>query len=140
MHRRTFAMSTKNRSKSTDTKRKTESAPRGGMPGDGAGRIEDPGTRGHGVRPLSTGWTGNPEARIEPMGAFGQGERGLAGYEDSGQSEVFTMPPGDQGSERQAKAGGRGKGQAAFGESGSNAGEVDPGVSGESEFVEESGR
>ena len=74
-----------------DRVRAAERDARGGSRPD-----RDPGTHGRGVRPLSTGFTGNPGARIEPMGSFGQGERGLAGYEDSGQSEVFTMPPGDE--------------------------------------------
>lgn len=29
------------------------------------------------------------------MASFGQGERGAAGYEDSGDSEVMTIPPAD---------------------------------------------
>ena len=86
-------MSSKRSSSAKSPKHKAKSVPHAGMPGAGAGQIEDPGSRGQGVRPLSTGFTGNPEARIEPMGSFGQGERGLAGYADSGRSEVFTMPP-----------------------------------------------
>lgn len=69
------------------------SAPRGGMPGDGAGRIEDPGTREAGVWPVSGPPSGNPDARIHDMASFGQGDRGAAGYADSGQSEVWTVPP-----------------------------------------------
>src|SRR3954451_24713600 len=67
--------------------------PRGGNPGDGTGQIEDPGTQHAGVWPVSSIPSGNPEARIHDMGSFGQGERGLAGYDDSGQSEIITMPP-----------------------------------------------
>jgi hypothetical protein len=29
------------------------------------------------------------------MASFGQGQRGAAGYEDSGRSELRTMPPSD---------------------------------------------
>jgi hypothetical protein len=75
------------------TQETAENVPHAGMPGDGAGRVEDPGIRGQGVRPLSAGLSGNPEARIQDMASFGQGERGAAGYEDSGQSELLTMPP-----------------------------------------------
>jgi hypothetical protein len=69
--------------------------PHGGIPGDGAGRIEDPGSQHAGVWPVSSMPSGDPEARIHDMGSFGQGDRGLAGYEDSGESEIFTMPPDD---------------------------------------------
>jgi hypothetical protein len=111
---------------------KTESAPRGGMPGDGTGRIEDTGTRGHGVFPVSGPPSGNPDARMQGMASFGQGERGAAGYENSGRSEVFTMPPGDM------PAAGRAASPAADApNAGSNAGEVDPGISGSGETVGE---
>ena len=70
------------------------SVPRGGMPGDGAGRVEDPGTRDAGVWPVSGPPSGNPDARIHDMASFGQGERGAAGYAGSGESEVRTIPPG----------------------------------------------
>jgi hypothetical protein len=72
-------------------KQSAEQAPRGRRPGDRAGRMEAPGTQGHGL----------------------------------------TMPPGDgepASSRRRA-------GSAAVGEEGSNAGEVDLGISGESETV-----
>jgi hypothetical protein len=81
--------------KSQQKKTKAEETPRGGMPGDGAGRVEDPGTQHAGVWPVSSMPSGNPEARIHDMASFGQGERGAAGYDDSGESEVITMPPGD---------------------------------------------
>jgi len=114
---------------------KSKSAPRGGMPGDGAGRIEDTGTRGHGVFPVSGPPSGNPDARMQGMASFGQGERGAAGYEDSGRSEVFTMQPGDM------PAAGRATSAAADAlHAGSNAGEVDPGISGSGETVGEAPR
>ena len=79
--------------KKTRQSKKIKDAPHGGMPGDGAGRREDPQTRGHGVWPMSGPPSGNPEARTQGMASFGQGERGAAGYEDSGSSEVITIPP-----------------------------------------------
>jgi hypothetical protein len=83
-------------SKRSNTEPKsTKSAPRGGMPGDGAGRTEDPGSRHAGVWPASGPPADDPNLPYQPMASFGQGERGAAGYEDSGRSEVRTMPPGD---------------------------------------------
>jgi hypothetical protein len=68
-----------------------------GMPGDGAGRREEPGRTG--VHPASAGW---PEGDMELVreGEWGQGERGLAGYEDHGESELSprrTVSPGEGG-------------------------------------------
>jgi hypothetical protein len=62
----------------------------GGMPGDGAGRREEPGRTG--VHPASAGW---PEGSMELIreGEWGQGERGLAGQDDHGESELWL--PGD---------------------------------------------
>lgn len=58
---------------------------RGGIPGDDAGRRVAAG--GSGVFPASAGWPeGDMELRRE--GEWGQGDRGLAGYEDSGRSEL----------------------------------------------------
>lgn len=119
-----------------------QDAPHGGMPGDGAGRIEDPGTRGHGVFPVSGPPSGNPDATTQGMASFGQGARGAAGYEDSGRSEVFTMPPGDPTASGGSSSGGptqqRPRSQADdVGNVGSNAGEVDPGISGSGETVGE---
>lgn len=105
--------------------------PRGGMPGDGAGRIEDTGTRHAGVWPVSGPPSGNPDARIHDQASFGQGKRGATGYEDSGESEVIAIPPSDV-SERDT-----GIATSGVGDVGSNAGEVDPGVGGSSETVGE---
>jgi len=85
-------MGDQKKSQTTSTQAAT---PRGGMPDDGAGRTEDPGTQHAGVWPVSNMPSGDPEARVHDMGSFGQGDRGLAGYEDSGESEIFTMPPDD---------------------------------------------
>jgi hypothetical protein len=64
-----------------------------GLPGDGAGRTEDTESQHAGVWPASGPPMPDPNTPYQPMASFGQGERGAAGYADSGQSEVFTMPP-----------------------------------------------
>ncbi|MGH7446843.1 MAG: hypothetical protein ACREK1_01215 [Longimicrobiales bacterium] len=57
-----------------------------GLPGGGAGRKDEVG--GSGVYPASAGKA--PEgAEIRTPAAWGQGDRGAAGYEDSGESELF---------------------------------------------------
>lgn len=62
-----------------------EPAQAGGMPGGGRGRIDRVG--GSGVYPASGPLPpGSAEAR--PTASWGQGERGAAGYEDSGESEL----------------------------------------------------
>jgi hypothetical protein len=67
---------------------------RGGMPGDGAGRRDEIGGT-TGVHPFSE--TDSAEAADMPIrtGAeWGQGERGAAGYEDAGESEL--SPPDER--------------------------------------------
>jgi hypothetical protein len=110
-----------------------DNRPRGGMPGDGAGRVENPGTQHAGVWPASGPLPDDPNARFQGMASFGQGDRGAAGYQDSGRSEIFTMPPeGGAGSGNQQGNPASGSGQKVGGP-GSNAGEVDPAVSGRGE-------
>jgi len=87
---------TTNKSSKSEPK-STKSAPHGGMPGDGAGRTDAPGSRHAGVWTASGPPADDPNLPYQPMASFGQGERGAAGYEDSGRSEVRTMPPGDSG-------------------------------------------
>ncbi len=60
-----------------------------GLPGGGKGRIDV--VERTGVYPLSSDAGASPDAQIEPETAWGQGERGTAGYEDSGTSEF--IPP-----------------------------------------------
>jgi hypothetical protein len=70
-------------------------AKRGGMPGDGAGRRDEIGGS-TGVHLFSE--TGAAEAADMPIrtGAeWGQGERGPAGYDDAGSSEL-SPPPEDE--------------------------------------------
>lgn len=62
--------------------RKTES----GVPGGGAGRKDEVGRSG--VFP-PTGVTPPEDAEIVMAGAWGQGERGAAGYPDHGESELY---------------------------------------------------
>ncbi len=60
-----------------------------GMPGGGAGRRDEVGRSG--VFPASSSEGASPDAEIRPQAAWGQGERGAEGYEDSGESELnFT--------------------------------------------------
>ena len=59
-----------------------------GMPGEGAGQREDPGRTG--VHPASAGWP-EGDMKIVREGEWGQGERGLAGYEDHGESELLSL-------------------------------------------------
>jgi hypothetical protein len=57
-----------------------------GLPGGGAGRRDEVG--GSGVHPASAG-TAPEDSVIRSPAAWGQGDRGAAGYEDSGSSELF---------------------------------------------------
>lgn len=62
-----------------------------GQPGGGQGRRDVVGegeAAEHGVRPLSAGTRPGGDAELRGMMAWGQGERGAAGYEDSGGSEL----------------------------------------------------
>lgn len=55
-----------------------------GMPGGGVGRREDPGHTG--VYPMSSSEGASPGAPLQNENAWGQGDRGAAGYNDSGDS------------------------------------------------------
>ena len=57
-----------------------------GRPGGGSGRIDDVGKSG--VYPMSGGPTPGGHAELRTMPSWGQGDRGAAGYEDSGGSEL----------------------------------------------------
>lgn len=69
----------------------TDKDTQGGMPGDGAGRVEKTGKSG--VYPMSGPLPEGEDAPIEDMASWGQGKRGAAGRKDHGHSEVMTMPP-----------------------------------------------
>ena len=57
-----------------------------GLPGGGAGRKDEVG--GSGVYPASAG-KAPKDAELKSQAAWGQGDRGPAGAEDSGSSELF---------------------------------------------------
>ena len=61
-----------------------------GMPGGGVGRREEPGRTG--VYPMSSPEGANPDASLENENAWGQGERGAAGYDDSADSGMMNAP------------------------------------------------
>ena len=61
-----------------------------GMPGGGRGRVDEVG--GSGVYPAS-GPMPRRNAQVQGEASWGQGERGAAGYEDSGSSELPNNPP-----------------------------------------------
>ncbi|HEU5185224.1 MAG TPA: hypothetical protein VFU01_11685 [Gemmatimonadaceae bacterium] len=63
-------------------KRNSES----GQPGGGKGRIDAVGKSG--VYPMSAGLPPGKHPEIRSMASWGQGDRGAAGYEDSGGSEL----------------------------------------------------
>ncbi len=68
-----------------------------GQPGSGAGRTDVPGHTG--VYPLSASEGASGEAPVRREPAWGQGERGAAGYEDSGDSslDAFMEPQEGEG-------------------------------------------
>ncbi|HET9109247.1 MAG TPA: universal stress protein [Ktedonobacterales bacterium] len=76
-----------------------EQARESGAPGGGAGRTDVPGHTG--VYPLSASEGASREAQVRGEPAWGQGERGAAGYEDSGDSslEAFTPPRESEGAD-----------------------------------------
>lgn len=59
-----------------------------GVPGEGAGRRDEIGASG--VYPFSASANAADDAPIQSEGAWGQGERGFEGYDDSGGSETQT--------------------------------------------------
>jgi osmotically-inducible protein OsmY len=66
------------------------------MPGGGRGRVDEVG--GSGVYPAS-GPMPKENASVQGEASWGQGERGSAGYEDSGRSEM-NIPPENRGKEQ----------------------------------------
>ncbi len=92
--------------------------PESGQPGGGQGRVDEVG--GSGVYPAS-GPMPEGEAEIRTMAEWGQGERGAAGYEDSGSSETMHMPPEGMAGGSEGGAGASGGGSTGGGTAG-NAG------------------
>lgn len=95
----------KRKSKAREDEQKRES----GAPGGGQGRIDEVGRTG--VYPVSASEGASPDAKIQGQTSWGQGERGAAGYEDSGGSELYyyeaELPQG-----KGASGAGEGKGKA----------------------------
>jgi hypothetical protein len=59
-----------------------------GVPGGGRGRRDETGHSG--VYPLSSSQGASGDAPIKDEHSWGQGARGAAGYEDSGESEIMV--------------------------------------------------
>ncbi|HET9986521.1 MAG TPA: hypothetical protein VFQ38_23290 [Longimicrobiales bacterium] len=74
-------------------KEERKGRPKDGEPGSGSGVGRREEVRGSGVYPASVGPENIPkDAVIRGQAEWGQGERGAAGYEDSGQSELnYTL-------------------------------------------------
>jgi len=60
-----------------------------GNPGGGAGRVDEVGKSG--IYPVSAMEDASEDATVHGAASFGQGERGAAGYEDSGGSELIYL-------------------------------------------------
>lgn len=58
-----------------------------GVPGGGQGRRDETGTTN--VYPASGPAQPPGDAKLQPMGTWGQADRGPAGYQDSGGSEII---------------------------------------------------
>src|SRR5580765_6169275 len=72
----------------SSTKNTSENARReSGEPGGGQGRRDEVGPTG--VYPMSSGIPEGKHLEIRTPASWGQGERGAAGYEDSGGSELI---------------------------------------------------
>src|SRR5690348_1498878 len=63
----------------------------GGQPGDGAGRRDETGRSG--VYPVSASAGASGDAPLRGENAWGQGERGAAGYQDHGDAGLITLWP-----------------------------------------------
>jgi hypothetical protein len=61
-------------------------------PGGGQGRTDEVGHSG--VQPVSIPHAPLADAVVRTMAEWGQGERGAAGFQDHGDSELIVMPPG----------------------------------------------
>jgi hypothetical protein len=82
-------MCAKRRVSESDARKTGARKPRSGEPGS-------VGEQGHREAASGNVWPASGpfppgDAKVQPMGSFGQGERGAAGYEDSGSSEI--LPP-----------------------------------------------
>lgn len=75
-----------------------ESSRESGHPGGGTGRTDAPGHTG--VYPVSASKGASAEAQVHSEPAWGQGKRGAAGYEDSGDSGILAFPPQEDEGQR----------------------------------------
>lgn len=73
-------------SKDRDVRAREDERRESGLPGGGAGRKDEVG--GSGVYPASAG-KAPEDAELKSQAGWGQGDRGPAGAEDSGSSELF---------------------------------------------------
>ncbi len=74
--------------KNTTSKAQSRPNPESGTPGGGTGRKDETGKTN--VYPMSGAeLPPSGEARLQPMGTFGQADRGPEGYYDSGNSEII---------------------------------------------------
>ena len=74
------------REASREEQRPEEDQRESGLPGGGQGRRDEPGHSG--IYPASAAEGASPDAPLRGEAEWGQGERGAAGYEDSGSSEL----------------------------------------------------
>lgn len=74
------------RDQSCEGERPPEEKRESGVPGGGQGRRDEPGHSG--IYPASAAEGASPDAPLRGEAEWGQGERGAAGYEDSGGSEL----------------------------------------------------
>jgi hypothetical protein len=79
-------MKKKDRDEKAQRDRDDEQRRESGQPGGGQGRRDTVGKSG--VHPMSAGPDPDRDAEVRTMAGWGQGERGAAGYEDSGGSEL----------------------------------------------------
>lgn len=92
----------------TEQERERESPPderrESGLPGGGQGRRDETGHSG--VYPISSMGGAGGDAPVQGEQSWGQGARGAAGYEDSGDSEIMMSDgiaiPGLSGQEQDA--------------------------------------
>jgi hypothetical protein len=80
----------------SNNKKRSDQAGSAGNPGSRAGRTEDTQSQHSGVWPASGPHPDKPNVPYQGMASFGQGDRGADGYQDSGQSEIQSMPPDDE--------------------------------------------
>jgi hypothetical protein len=74
------------REASREEQRPEEDQRESGLPGGGQGRRDEPGRTG--VYPASRAEGASPDAPLRGESEWGQGERGAAGYGESGSSEL----------------------------------------------------